>query len=74
VGEVSFELEEKGRDVLLTIIHRRLSGRPMLLKVAAGWHMHLDVLVARATNTKPAAPFWDGWARLQQDYDKRIPA
>ena len=32
-----------------------------LLKVSAGWHMHLDVLVARASGEEPA-PFWEGWS------------
>jgi hypothetical protein len=41
--------------------------------VAAGWHMHLDLMVAHATGTKPP-PFWDGWTRLHKDYDRRIPA
>ena len=36
--------------------------------VAAGWHMHLDVLVARATGQEPM-PFWDGWNRLKEAYD-----
>jgi uncharacterized protein YndB with AHSA1/START domain len=42
-GNVSFELEPKGNKVLLTVIHRRLPDRATLLKVGAGWHMHLDV-------------------------------
>ncbi len=72
-GGVSFELEPKGKKVLLTLIHRRLPDRATLLKVSAGWHMHLDVLVARATGKEPA-PFWDGWSRLQKEYDRRLPA
>lgn len=72
-GDVSFELQPQGDDVLLTVIHRRLPDRNMLLKVAAGWHMHLDILVARSTGQVPA-PFWDGWSRLQKDYDRRLPA
>ena len=72
-GDVSFELEPKGDHVLLTVIHRRLPDRATLLKVGAGWHMHLDILVARATGKKPA-PFWEGWNRLQKEYDKRMPA
>jgi uncharacterized protein YndB with AHSA1/START domain len=72
-GNVSIELTPKGNDVLLTLIHRRLPDRATLLRVAAGWHTHLDVLVARA-NAKQPAPYWDVWVKLQQDYDKRIPA
>ena len=72
-GGVSFELDPKGNKVLLTLIHRRLPDRETLLKVSAGWHMHLDILVARATGKEPA-PFWDGWSRLQKEYDRRLPA
>jgi uncharacterized protein YndB with AHSA1/START domain len=72
-GDVSFELEPKGEQVLLTLIHRRLPGRAALLKVSAGWHMHLDILVARATGEEPQ-PFWDGWSRLYEEYDQRLPA
>ncbi|MGZ6226710.1 MAG: SRPBCC family protein [Candidatus Binataceae bacterium] len=72
-GDVSFELDPKGDQVLLTVIHRRLPDRATLLKVGAGWHMHLDILVARATGMEPE-PFWDGWSRLRKEYDRRIPA
>jgi uncharacterized protein YndB with AHSA1/START domain len=71
-GDVSFELEPKGNDVLLTVIHHRLPDRGNLLGVGAGWHMHLDVLVARVTG-KEAEPFWDGLSRLRKEYDRRIP-
>lgn len=40
--------------------------------IGAGWHMHLDVLVARASGTTPQ-PFWDGWRRLHEEYKRRIP-
>ncbi|NOJ40784.1 SRPBCC family protein [Bradyrhizobium australiense] len=72
-GDVTFELEPKGKGVLLTIIHRRFPDRATLLKHMAGWHMHLDVLVARANGEEPA-PFWDGWSGLMKEYDARLPA
>ncbi len=72
-GEVSFELAPQGNQVLLTVIHRGLPDRSTTLMVGAGWHMHLDVLVARATGTEPEA-FWDGWSRLHTEYDQRLPA
>ena len=72
-GDVTFTLEPKGNEVLLTVLHRRLPDRPTLLRVSAGWHSHLDVLVARARGQEPA-PFWDGWLRLQNEYDRRLPA
>jgi uncharacterized protein YndB with AHSA1/START domain len=72
-GDVSFELEPKGKEVLLTVIHRRLADRGTMLMVGPGWHMHLDVLAAVATGKKPEA-FWDGWSRLRKEYDRRLPA
>lgn len=72
-GGVSFELEPQGSEVLLTVIHRRLPDRATMLNVSAGWHMHLDVLAARMAGREPEA-FWDGWARLKSEYDRRLPA
>ena len=54
-------------------IHRRLPDRSTMLKVSAGWHMHLDVLVARASGNEPE-PFRQGWSRLQREYDRLLPA
>jgi len=72
-GGVSFELEPEGNEVLLTVIHRRVPDRATLLNVSAGWHMHLDVLAARARGEEPE-PYWDGWSLLKKEYDRRIPA
>ena len=73
-GGVSFELAPDGSDVLLTLVHRRLPDRNTLLNVSAGWHAHLDTLVARATTGRAPPSFWDRWTRLKQDYDQRLPA
>jgi uncharacterized protein YndB with AHSA1/START domain len=72
-GEVSFELTPLGDDVLLTVIHSRLPNRNTMLMVGAGWHMHLDILVARTKAEQDPEPFWDGWVRLKGEYDKRLP-
>ena len=72
-GAVSFELARQGSEVLLTLIHSRVPDRATLLSVSAGWHMHLDILVARASGRQPA-PFWDGVSRLRTEYDRRLPA
>lgn len=72
-GSVSFELEPRGREVLLTLVHRGISDRNNLLMIGAGWHMHLNVLAARAKGETPEA-FWDGWQRLRGEYEQRIPA
>ena len=72
-GDVTFTLESRADNrVLLTVVHRRLRDRSTMLKVAAGWHAHLDVLAATINETRPA-PFWDHWSRLKQDYDRLLP-
>jgi hypothetical protein len=55
------------------VIHRRLPDRATLLGVGAGWHTHLDLLVAYTTGKKPE-PFWDAWSRVRKEYDRRMPA
>ena len=72
-GDVTIELEERGDEVLLTLTHRRLPDRDIMLKVAAGWHAHLDVLVAKAAGDSPP-PFWSNWTELREQYSQRIPA
>lgn len=72
-GEVTFRLKPHGDKVLLTVIHRDLTDRASLLGVSAGWHTHLDILVTRAGGLEPE-PFWDGWLRLKQEYDRRLAA
>ena len=75
-GDVTFDLERKGDQVLLTVVHRGISDRANLLMIGAGWHLHLDILLARANGETPGAQetFWDGWTRLRAEYDRRIPA
>jgi uncharacterized protein YndB with AHSA1/START domain len=72
-GDVTFELTPLANEVLLTLIHRHLPERETRLMIGAGWHMHLDILVARMKDEQPE-PFWDGWCRLREEYDRRIPA
>ncbi|MEB2842993.1 ATPase [Rhizobiales bacterium RZME27] len=71
-GEVSIELKTIGSDVLLTLVHKRISDRKNMTMVGAGWHMHLDILAAKASGQKPGA-FWQGWLRLRDEYDRLIP-
>ena len=73
-GEVSIELKAQGDGVLLTLIHRRLPNRNYMLGVSAGWHAHLDVLVARVRGEQPSGPFWDQMSKLRDEYDRRLPA
>jgi uncharacterized protein YndB with AHSA1/START domain len=71
-GGVTFELQPQGDGVLLTLVHRRVPDRSILLNVSAGWHAHLDTLVARLAGKAPE-PFWDHWAELKGEYARRIP-
>lgn len=72
-GDVTFALETRGAEVQLTITHRRLPNRDVLLMVSAGWHAHVDILVATLKGDA-AAPFWDEWQDLKTEYDRRLPA
>lgn len=69
-GGVSFHLRDAGDQVLMTVTHHRVTDKDLLQKVSAGWHAHLDILVARATGHEPA-PFWDTWLRLKGEYAAR---
>lgn len=71
-GDVSIELAPRGDRVLLTLVHRELPRRSMVLGVSAGWHAHLDILEARVGGTDPT-PFWDHWQELRADYERRLP-
>ncbi len=72
VGDVSFELAPVGDRVVLTVTHRRLPDRGTSVMVGSGWHMHLDILAARMAG-ESAPSFWQGWVRLREEYERRIP-
>ena len=71
-GGVTFTLAEKGDEVLLTIVHRRIEDRALLLGISAGWHGHVDLLEARLRGAEPV-PLWDNWTRLRAAYAERLP-
>lgn len=72
VSEVTFELEPRGQEVLLTLTHRRLADdRDMRISVLGGWHTHLQILIEKLGG-RPASPFWSTHAKLEQDYDQRL--
>ena len=70
-SHVRFELEPRGTSVLLTVTHRHLKDRSVMLMVGPGWHAHLDVLAARLGGFAPE-PFWDAWGRLRKEYEQRL--
>lgn len=72
VGDVTFELRPVGDEVMLTVTHRQLADRAMMVMVGAGWHMHCDILAARLAGLS-APSFWSGWVRLRGEYERRLP-
>ncbi len=69
---VTFRLEGNGQETGISVVHKALPDRETLLNIAAGWHTHLDILVARLRGEKPA-PFRDAWRQLKSEYEQRIP-
>jgi uncharacterized protein YndB with AHSA1/START domain len=70
-SEVRYELTPQGDDVRLVLTHRRLATREGMLSVAAGWHTHLDILLARLEGTQPEG-FWRQHTRLEREYAQRL--
>lgn len=71
-SEVSFELSEHDGQVRLVVHHRHLSNRNGLVSVSGGWHAHLGLLVAVLSQREPEG-FWRTHARLEAEYERRIP-
>src|SRR3546814_8263921 len=59
-SDVTIDLEPRGIEVLLTVVHRHLGSRNRVLMHSAGWHAHLDLLVVRTSGQRPE-PFWNRW-------------
>lgn len=72
-SEVTYELAERGDKVLLTLTHRRIQDREMLVKIAGGWHAHLGLLRSELQGSQ-AESFWSTHGRLEAEYQERIPA
>ena len=71
-SEVRFELTSRGAKVLLSLTHRRLAGRDVVVSVSGGWHTHLDILADRLAGQEPSS-FWSTHTRLEAEYEERIP-
>jgi len=64
---VTFELQPAAKgQTLLRLTHKRLAPKDMS-PVAAGWHAHVDVLLARLENREPR-PFNDSYESLEPQY------
>jgi uncharacterized protein YndB with AHSA1/START domain len=70
-SEVLFEIEPRGDDAALVVTHRRLEGRPEMIRVATGWYTHMllleDVLLGRERR-----PFWYNFALAQGEHEKLL--
>ena len=64
--EVTYRLAERGSQVLLTIVHRRL-GKDLVPAVMGGWDVHTGILEDVLQGVAPR-PFWSTHARLEQEY------
>ena len=71
-SEVSFELADRGGKVLLTLTHRKLATRSLMVGVGSGWHSHLALLEARLEGRDPPR-FWPMVERLEREYEARVP-
>lgn len=64
--EVSYELAPRGKQVLLTIVHSRLT-KPIVAKVLGGWDVHSGILEDLLNGVEPR-PFWATHDKLQAEY------
>ena len=65
--EVTYELAPRGKEVLLTIVHRRVQGKDLTASVMGGWDVHTGVLEDLLNGAEPR-PFWKTHTRLEQEY------
>ena len=70
-SEVTFELEPRGKDVLLVITHRRLADRNYMVGVASGWDTHVGILADRLNGVEPR-PFYTTHAKLKREYEAQL--
>ena len=64
--EVSYELAPRGKQVLLTIVHRRLA-KPLTAPVMGGWDVHSGILEDILNGVEPR-PFWATHDKVQDEY------
>lgn len=71
-SEVTFELTDRGGEVLLVLTHRRLRNRKEMVDVAGGWHVHVGIL-SDVLNGREPKSFWSKVEKMEAEYEKRIP-
>lgn len=70
-SRVTFELVPQGAEVLLIVTHERLRSRDGMASVAAGWHVHLGILLDRLEEREPRG-FWSAHGRLEAEYARLL--
>ena len=65
--KVTYELTPKGKDVLLTVVHRRLTGTELVRGVLGGWDVHTGILEDLLRGVAPR-PFWSTHNKLEPQY------
>ena len=70
-SEVLFELEPRGRDVLLVIHHRLPDDKDLKLAVGGGWEAHVGILEDQLNGAKPRG-FWSAHARAMQEFAESL--
>ena len=66
-SEVTYELTPRGKDVLLTIVHRRLQPRGLVIGVMGGWDVHTGILADILNGVAPR-PFWATHTKVEKEY------
>ena len=67
-SEVTFQLAPRGKDVEITITHRRIGERGARIGIMSGWETHVGILHDRLAGVEPQ-PFWATHTRLSRHYD-----
>jgi uncharacterized protein YndB with AHSA1/START domain len=70
--EVTYELTPRGKDVLLTIVHRRLQPRDLVVSIMSGWDTHTGILEDVLKGLEPR-PFWTTHSKLEKQYAALVP-
>jgi len=65
-GEVTYELSPRGKDVLLTIVHRRVD-KNWVHGVMGGWDVHTGILEDLLQGVEPR-PFWITLSKVEKEY------
>ena len=70
-SEVTYELEPRGKDVLLTIHHRLPDQQGIKIAVGGGWATHVGILADQLDGAKPR-PFWSTHAREMKAFEATL--